>query len=389
MFAPIAHSNSLLASRSIAFPPFRPHPLLRSGHAQTLAANYLHGAPKVRVAQTDHRVRLDDGDHVVLHDDRPAGWQTGDPATVLLHGLAGFYGSPYLVRAVRKLGARGVRTFRMDYRTCGAGRELANRPYHAGQSGDVLAALRFVARLCPGSPLGLVGYSMGGNVALKTLGEDPDALPETTCRAVAINPAIDLAVCCSYLTGPMQRLYDRHFARHLTRHVTQHTAFAEVSRHLLESPVARIRDFDERFTVPRWGFGTVDEYYRTASSAQFIKQIRVPTLILHSRDDPLIPSHLFELLERPESVTLHLSDHGGHLGFIGVRGVDPDRRWMDWRIVDWLTGRIGPADVPGDSDGRQWGLKFSQPPEKCNAPGRLKASETAGTKQSCATGSEI
>jgi len=342
------------------FPSFRPHPLLKSGHAQTLAANYLHGAPKVRTAQRDHRVRLADGDHVVLHDDCPLGWRPGDPAAILLHGLAGCHQSPYLVRAVQKLNAENVRTFRMDYRTCGAARELAVRPYHAGQSDDVLSALRFVAKLCPGSPLNLVGYSMGGNVALKAVGENPAALPETMSRAVAVNPAIDLAVCCNYLTGPMQRLYDRHFARHLTRHVSSHSAFAENSRHLLESPVTRIRDFDERFTVPQWGFETVEHYYRSASSAQFIKQIEIPTLILHSRDDPLIPGHLFETLDRSNSVALSLSDHGGHLGFIGVRGVDPDRRWMDWRIVDWLTERISVADVPQASS-RGWRMAISPP----------------------------
>jgi predicted alpha/beta-fold hydrolase len=348
------------ASRKV-FPPFQPHPLLKSGHAQTLAANYLHGAPRVRTAQRDHRVRLEDGDHVVLHDDRPAGWQPGDPTAVLLHGLAGCHQSSYLVRAVRKLNAENIRTFRMDYRTCGAGRELAIRPYHAGQSDDVLAALRFVANLCPGSPLNLVGYSMGGNVALKTVGEDPSALPKEMSRVAVVNPAIDLEVCCSFLTGPMQRLYDRHFARHLTRHVTGHAAFADGSRHLLDAPVLRIRDFDERFTVPHWGFETVEDYYRRASSAQFIKQIEIPTLILHSRDDPLIPGNLFDSMERSDAVALHLADHGGHLGFIGVRGVDPDRRWMDWRIVDWLTQRIGVDDVPQPSSHRGWQVSISSP----------------------------
>lgn len=328
------------------FPPFRPHPLLRSGHAQTLAANYLHGAPKVRAAESTHHVPLEDGDHVVLHDDRPLSWRPGDGSALLLHGLGGCYASPYMVRTAQKLNARGVRAFRMDYRTCGAGLSLATRPYHAGLSEDAAAALRFIERLCPGSPLGLAGFSMGGNVALKTVGGHPEDLPKTLVRAAAVNPPVDLAVSCDYLTGPMQRLYDRHFAKALTRHVARHGGFAETSRDLFESPVVRIREFDERFTVPHWGFGTVEEYYAAASAARFVKRIEVPTLIIHSRDDPLIPGHLFEALECSDVVSLHLSDHGGHLGFIGVRGVDPDRRWMDWRVVDWITGLTDPADVP-------------------------------------------
>src|SRR5690606_10912885 len=203
MVSPISMTRD--AARAGAFPLFRPHPLLKSGHAQTLAANYLHGAPRTRTAQADHQVELDDGDQIVLHDDCPASWRKGDPAALLLHGLAGCHRSPYLVRAARKLNDRGVRTFRMDYRNCGAGFGLATRSYHAGQSGDVRAALWFIARLCPGSPLGVAGYSMGGNVALKTLGEDPGALPDVLCRAAVVNPPIDLAVCCNYLTGPLQR----------------------------------------------------------------------------------------------------------------------------------------------------------------------------------------
>lgn len=342
------------------FPPFRPHPLLRSAHAQTLAGNYLHGAPRTRGAETVHHVPLEDGDHVVLHDDRPASWRPGDGAALLLHGLGGCHASPYLVRAARKLNARGVRAFRMDYRTCGAGLSLASRPYHAGLSEDAAAALRFLARLCPGSPLGLAGYSMGGNVALRTLGAHPEELPETLARAVAVNPPVDLAVSCDYLTGPMQRLYDRHFAKALTRHVARHGGFAETGRALFESPVVRIREFDERFTVPHWGFGTVEEYYAFASAARFVKRIEVPTLIIHSLDDPLIPAQLFAALERSDAVTVHLTDRGGHLGFIGVRGVDPDRRWMDWRVVDWLTGRSSPADVPPGA------------PRRLELPGRLR-----------------
>jgi predicted alpha/beta-fold hydrolase len=259
----------------------------------------------------------------------------------------------------------------MDYRTCGAGLTLATRPYHAGLSDDAAAALRFIERLCPDSPLGLVGYSMGGNVALRTLGAHADDLPASLVRAATVNPAVDLAVCCDYLTGPMQRFYDRHFAKALTRHAARHPCFAETCRDLFASPALRIREFDERFTVRHWGFGSVEEYYATASAARFVKEIRVPTLILHSRDDPLIPDHLFESLDWSDAVTVHLTDHGGHLGYIGVGGVDPDRRWMDWRVADWLTGRVGPADVPQESPGRGWRLTI---------PGRRTRVEAEGVE---------
>lgn len=190
---------------------------------------------------------------------------------------------------------------------------------------------------------------MGGNVALKTLGEDPDALPETVANAAVVNPAVDLAACCAFLTGPIQRRYDRYFAQELARHVTAHAIVGGHRDSLIDDlakrPPARMRDFDECYTVPHWGFATVEDYYQSASSIGDLWRITVPTLILHSRDDPLIPTDMFNTMDVSDMVTIHLSDHGGHLGFIGECG-DPDQRWMDWRLVDWVTGRIGPADVP-------------------------------------------
>lgn len=327
------------------FPLFRPHPLLRSGHAQTIVANYLPGAPRLSVGETLHHVPLPDGDQIVLHDDRPDNWSTGDPVALLLHGLGGSHRSAYLFRAARKLNQRGWRSFRMDYRTCGEGYGLARRSYHAGQSDDVIAALRTIESCCPGSPIGLIGYSMGGNLALKAIGEFADELPETTTRAVVVNPALDLTACCEYLTGPLQRLYDRHFAKSLISHVTKHSEFADLAPTLAEPPIMRIRDFDERFTVPQWGFETVDDYYRSASAAPHLSRITVPTLIIHSIDDPLIPPGLFSALNFSDAVSVHLTKHGGHLGFIGVGGVDADRRWMDWRVVDWITGQIDALQV--------------------------------------------
>jgi predicted alpha/beta-fold hydrolase len=98
-------------------------------------------------------------------------------------------------------------------------------------------------------------------------------------------------------------------------------------------------DFDNEFTAVVCGFGTADTYYREASSAQYICSIRIPTLIVASRDDPMIPPDALAAVNLPPSVRLHMTSHGGHLGFVGRGGVDPDRRWMDWRVVDWVLAQ--------------------------------------------------
>jgi predicted alpha/beta-fold hydrolase len=242
-------------------------------------------------------------------------------------------------RIAARLNDRGIRTFRMDLRGCGAGLSLARLPYHSGRSEDAAAALRKIAELCPASPTILIGFSLGANIALKLLGESPADLPANLDRAVAVCPPVDLWQCVQTLARGVNRLYDRHFVRGLL------TQVAMKRRMIPDAPVLdgqklprTVFEFDEAYTAPVCGFGTAANYYRQCSSAQFLPEIRVPTLVIAAADDPLIPGKVFADLPRSSAVTLHVARSGGHLGFIGRRNGDPDRRWMDWRVVEWAVG---------------------------------------------------
>ena len=333
------------------FPPFRPHPLLRGGHVQTLAGMYLPGE-RIAYAARQCRVDLPDGDALVLHDDRPAGWDEGDPAVLLMHGLAGCHLSPYLVRLAAKLNARGLRTFRLDLRGCGAGEGLARFPYHAGRSDDALAALETMRQQCPSAPLAIVGFSLSGNIVLKLLGECPELLPANLIRAAAVNPPIDLLGCVRGLARPSNRIYDRFFTRLLWKQVAARRTLARLT--LADAPSGNLTqrprglfEFDDGYTAPVSGFGTAEAYYAQCSGAQFLRRIEVPTLVMASRDDPLIPIAAFESAAPSPAVQLHLIDHGGHLGYIARAGGDPDCRWMDWRVVEWLTAAKHQILPPG------------------------------------------
>jgi predicted alpha/beta-fold hydrolase len=316
---------------------FHPYPLFRTGHLQTLAGIYLPQRAHRETAR-QHRVSLSDGDQIILHDDCPQTWEPAGRTALMIHGLTGCHASNYMQRIAARLNDRGVRTFRMDLRGCGAGPGLARLPYHSGRSDDAAAALRKIAELCPGSPTVLIGFSLGANISLKLLGESPADLPENLERAVAICPPVDLWQCVQTLARGLNRLYDRHFVRELIAQV------AMKRRMIADAPVLEPRrlprtvfEFDETFTAPVCGFGTAANYYRLCSSAQFLPGIRVPTLILAADDDPLIPGAVFADLPRSSAVTLHVARSGGHLGFIGRRNGDPDRRWMDWRVVEWAV----------------------------------------------------
>ncbi len=319
-----------------SLPPFCPHPLVRGGHAQTLAAYCWPGKSEYRAAR--HVVTLADGDRVVLHDDCPPGWTAGDRAALLMPGLAGCHQSGYLVRTAAKLNVRGLRTFRLDQRGWGAGRGLAKHPFHAGRSEDVLAALLFIADLCPGSPLALAGFSLSGNVALKLLGERSDRLPAALDRAAALTPPVDLAASAAWMERRANRIYNRYMTGCLLRHLRENgRPLAPRNGNSKQLPKT-LREFDDWYTAPASGFDSAAEYYARSSSARILSRIEIPTLIVAAADDPMIPVASFDGLPMSERVQLHISASGGHLGFIGRGGRDPDRRWLDWRIVDWFAG---------------------------------------------------
>lgn len=318
-------------------PAFRSHLLIRGGHAQTLMGNLLPGTSYPYRAEL-HRIAVSHGDQIVIHDDRPPHWGPRDPVTLLVHGLGGSHDRGYMVRTAGKLNAVGVRTFRIDLRGTGAGATLAKRPYHPGLTEDIRAAVERIAAICPGSPLHLAGFSLGGNLVLKTLGEFANQLPAEIVQCVTINPAIDLPVCSASLGSSQCRVYDRHFVRFLTGQVRQaiHLEGVEFFDDPDRAPRS-VEELEDRFTRTVWGYQSMAEYHEESSALPWLDKIRVPALIIAADDDPLVPLEIFERLPATRHVQLLVTRGGGHLGFFGRGRVDPDRRWAEWRIVDRIA----------------------------------------------------
>lgn len=332
-------------------PTFRPPWWLANGHAQTLAGAYWPG-PLPDYGADQRHVMLDDGDVLVVHDDCPPGWQPGGKAVLLTHGLSGSHRSPQLVRLSHKFHARGVRVFRLDLRGCGAGAGLARHPYHAGCSDDLARVVEEIIEWCQPSenegngiayanPLSLTlfGVSLGGNILLKYLGEDPDRVPPQVEQAIAVNPPIDLARSIQTLDHPVNRWYDSYFTGALRRHLEDRL------RRLPDAPrpssvlrTRRLYDFDNWYTAPISGFGSAEEYYEQCSACQFVPTIRVPTTILTASDDPMVPAEMFQqhCCQWPANVELTITPGGGHLGYVAQRGIDPDVHWLDWRVINMV-----------------------------------------------------
>ncbi len=344
------------------FPAFRPHPLIRGGHAQTILGHYLPGV-RLRAKSTAHHVGLADGDQIVLHESRPTCASVGK-VVILVHGLGGCHQSGYMLRCAEKLTDRGARVFRMDLRGCGAGLRLAKYPVHAGRSDDIAAVLAYVMETCPSTPVYLVGFSMGANMALKLAGELGVQAPANLAGIMAVSPPIDLIACSRNIDQGWNRFYERSFVRNLVRAaaIRRRHVPAELAPPLTPIP-RRLPEFDTLFTARLGGFASAEDYYTRSSSGRVLRDITIPTFILAAADDPIVPVGPFESASYSSSTKLVITGSGGHLGFVGIAGVDSDRRWLDWRVVDWVLSQPTSRQTP-ETTVRQ----SSHAPRQANLP---------------------
>ncbi len=322
-----------------AFPEFRPCLLMRCGHRQTLLGNLLPGG-RFPYAARSHSLPLRDGDLLVVHDDMPSQWKPLDPVAVLVHGLGGDHRSGYMVRVAAKLNQQGVRVFRMDQRGCGAAEFLSRKTAHAGRSDDIADLLDWVTDCCPQSALTLVGFSLGGNAVLKLAGETGLSAKWNLQSVIAVAPPIDLEYCAANLSRPQRRFYDRRFVRQLCRQVRKRCQQMPAVEDLPAGVRPRsVFEFDDCYTARVNGFQDAPDYYSQSSAGPWLKSISIDTKILIAEDDPVVPSEIFNRVPQSDCLRLFKTQHGGHLGYLGVKGIDRDRRWMDWRIVNWVISQ--------------------------------------------------
>lgn len=328
-------------SQILANKPFSPNPRFRSGHAQTLMGYFFPRGYKFRDARRDEErlFEVEPGVRLLAH----CRWQrsrSAHPTIVLVHGLEGSSNSIYILGTAAKAFRAGFNVLRLNLRTCGNTEHLTPTLYHSGLSQDLRAVLAELINRDRLDSIFFAGFSLGGNQCLKLAGEfGVDAPPEL--RGIcAVSPSIDLAACADAIEKRSNWLYQQRFLVSLKQKMRRVSRLYPEKFSIDRLAEARsIRDFDALFTAVHWGFKDENEYYARASSLPLIAKIRVPTLIIHAKDDPFVPFEPFRRVFDLENqfVTLLTPKHGGHVGFIsaGTPNSDEDLFWAENRIVEF------------------------------------------------------
>jgi len=303
---------------------------------QTLAGFFL--VRKVTLPAPEQRfVEVAPGISVLCH----CHWQPdrrNAMTVILVHGLEGSSDSGYMVGIAHKGLAAGLNVIRVNQRNCGGTDHLAPTLYNSSLSGDVAAIARSLLEQDKLSRFALAGFSMGGNLVLKTAGEWGREAPPEFRAVAAVCPAMDLAASADALHLRGNRIYEEYFMLKLRyRFRNKVKLFPDHFDAGRLRGVKTLRQFDDRVTAYYCGFEGAVDYYARAAASNVVDRVAVPGLILYAANDPfihLIPETRRKIAANPNLTFIEAAD-GGHCSFIAdANGYDG--RWAERQVVEFL-----------------------------------------------------
>lgn len=302
---------AVLSSSVQHLTPFNNPWFLRGGHAQTVWPSFFRKV-ETRIQPKAWQTNTPDDD--VLAGDF---YEPEDAAAiaVICHGLEGHARRPYVLGMVQALTQAGFAVLAWNYRSCGGTMNKQARFYHSGATDDLQAVINQL----PGDanwPVYLVGFSLGGNLVLRYLGEQGSRVSSRIAGAGAISVPLFLADGADHLNQGLSKLYIHNFLKSLEAKIKEKAPlFPGVYRTEMLGQLRSLRDFDEHFTAPIHGYANADDYYARASAGFLLNDICRPVLLLQALNDPFLPHSCF-----PKSnnrlITNCFVPQGGHCGFV-------------------------------------------------------------------------
>jgi len=326
-------------------PAFRSRAPWWGGDLQTVR-NALVGAVPDISPWPDHPVQFEmadgTGDVLLGRIARPTD-DTSAPLVILVHGLTGCEDSAYIRATARAFLEAGYPVLRLNLRGAGPSLALCHEQYYAGRTEDFRTVLRQIPAEWSSRGMVAIGYSLGGNMLLKYLGEEGQATPLRA--AAAVSAPIDLSATSERFHRRRNYIYKRYLLDRMKKDAVAArdglpTRFRDA---VLNSRT--IVEYDDVYIAPRYGFGTAERYYAECSAVQYMASIRIPTLVIHARNDPWIATAPYEDFRWQENgnLTPLLTDSGGHVGYHCSRDA---RAWHDRAVLAFLTAvDAGPAAV--------------------------------------------
>ena len=303
-----------------------------NGHIQTLFPYLFRKVTGVTYKR--ERIATEDDDFLDLD------WSSmgASKVAIVSHGLEGNSERWYVLGMVRALNRSGWDVLAWNMRGCSGEPNKTVRSYHSGASEDLAAVVEHVTDGGRYHAIGLVGFSLGGNVTLKYLGERGSQTNKAITGAVTCSVPCDLASGAEEMAKPSNRIYMKRFTRML--HEKIKAKMRLMPERISDEGYNRIqtfRQFDDRYTAPLHGFRDADDYYNRASSIQFIHKITIPTLLVNAKNDPFLPQPCYPLREAEANPNffLEMPKSGGHVGFIAFN--KRKEYWFESRVVEFLS----------------------------------------------------
>lgn len=314
----------------IAESTYRAPKWLPGGHAQTIHPVLFRTPPAV--ATCSERLELEDGDFLDLE------WTGKENArlAILSHGLEGNSGAKYIRGMAAALSKRGWDVLAWNFRGCGDQPNRLASFYHSGKTEDLELVIRHAMDSHPAKQIDLIGFSLGGNLTLKYIGERGGEIDPAIRRAVAFSVPCELACSSAELSRWANRIYMERFMKTLrSKVIEKNQRFPELIDITGVGKLRNFAQFDDRFTAPLHGFEDALDYWKRSSSRQFLKNIKIPTLLVTAANDPILGPDCYPFPEAEESSSffLEVPEQGGHVGF-GTGG----EYWSEKRAVEFLSG---------------------------------------------------
>ena len=328
--------RSDIDSTKLPVSPFEPHGWLRNAHLMTMAGALLPRRTSGLGRAEDRLFEVEPGTQLLAR----CHWQREprqEPTLALVHGLEGSSESPYMRGLAARAFAAGFNVLRINQRNCGGTERLTGTLYNSGLSADFRAVLLELIARDGLKQIFFAGYSMGGNLVLKMAGELGAAAPRELRAICAVGPTLDLAACVDAIARPENWLYQWHFVRQLKLRMRRKAKLFPGQFELKSMRRVRtVREFDDAITAPSCGYRNAADYYERASAMRVAHRIAVPTLILTSKDDPVVPIESFgapEIGQNPQ-IQVAATEFGGHCAFIS-RASGLERYWAETRVLEF------------------------------------------------------